>query len=524
MLANSSHSQRPTSVHATITCASWRELTLYHPQSRAVACLTLVAVGIPAGPEENSIDTSVSSLQSWEVDAIDALTVITTHTYAGDNRAGLAAFASEHGKRLWASEFGTGSGAVQGGVQLASRIVEDLNGLNCTVWTLWQAADLDNSLSRDGWGLVATSYCGCVDGKSCECKAQRDEQQQHQRTDAAARERGEYYVRMQFYAYKQFTAFITPGSTILRPSIAGGRGNSSDAESNGGGESVSVPNTVAAVNPDGLLVLVAVNPQSTALPALFTVDTQYGTVCATVYMTDAEHRMETMGSIPLDSGKTLLKTALPAESITTFVFDPAVTNCGKPPAPPPPPPPPPPGKLAVIRLGNSSGLCMSGDADAGTVELAQCKNAGEGSSNTTRRIDLAAGARSRANATARSKGKRGTQAQQAQQAWSVVHAGGPIRLGGDSGPCLTSAGESQPATLEPCTGDPSQQWSIAVSTGHISSTGPAGGCTWQYGKDTCCLDDWNGGEHADDAVYTYSCWSPGKNQKWLVSENILHAL
>lgn len=42
----------------------------------------------------------------------------------------------------------------------ASRIIQDLNGMNCTVWTLWQAADLDNSLSPDGWGLVATSYCG----------------------------------------------------------------------------------------------------------------------------------------------------------------------------------------------------------------------------------------------------------------------------------------------------------------------------------------------------------------------------
>jgi hypothetical protein len=117
----------------------------------------------------------------------------------------------------------------------------------------------------------------------------------------------------------------------------------------------------------------------------------------------------------------------------------------------------------------------------------------------------------------------------------------PIRLGDDTGPCLTSAGESSPVGLAACTGDPSQRWSLGGSTsigtngtnsstrladvhhsrvdgaagaGHISSAGPPG-CKWKWGADDCCLDDWNGAGQPGDAIYTYSCWS-GTNQAWVV--------
>lgn len=121
---------------------------------------------------------------------------------------------------------------------------------------------------------------------------------------------------MQYYAYKQFTAFITPGSTILRPT------SSSSSDDNTAG---LLSSTVAAVNPAGLLVIVAVNPQASPLPVKLRVDAQYGTACATVHMTNPTHAMEDMGIVPLDSSKTLLETLLASESITTFVFDPSHT-------------------------------------------------------------------------------------------------------------------------------------------------------------------------------------------------------
>ena len=177
-------------------------------------------------------------------------------------------------------------------MQLAVRIIQDLNHLNPTVWTLWQAATLQNSLDDKGWGLVGATYCGCVDGESCQCTANQNE--------------GRYTVRMQYYAYKQFTAFITPGSTILRPSTVG-----------------RVSNTVAAITANGVLVIVAVNPQLTPLPAKIRVDAQYGTACASVYTTDPKRKMKNTGSIALGSSRDLLEVTLTAESITTFVLDPA---------------------------------------------------------------------------------------------------------------------------------------------------------------------------------------------------------
>ncbi|EGD79302.1 alpha-L-arabinofuranosidase B [Salpingoeca rosetta] len=113
-------------------------------------------VGV-SGPEENSIDDALLSLQSYPAETLAGMDLLTTHTYNGIRREALAAFAQKHGKQLWNSEYGTGSGPLQGGLELASRIITDLHQLNASVWTLWQTVDLDNSLSPDGWGLLAAT-------------------------------------------------------------------------------------------------------------------------------------------------------------------------------------------------------------------------------------------------------------------------------------------------------------------------------------------------------------------------------
>lgn len=111
-----------------------------------------------AGPEENSIDDALTSLQAYGDQAVSGLRLVTTHSYNGNNRAGLAQFASSHGQTLWHSEYGSGSGALQGGVQIGQKIVLDLNQLNCSIWTLWQAADTDNPVVPSGWGLIDTTF------------------------------------------------------------------------------------------------------------------------------------------------------------------------------------------------------------------------------------------------------------------------------------------------------------------------------------------------------------------------------
>ena len=66
------------------------------------------------------------------------MTVLTTHTYNGrpGQRQALSKFAAAHGKRLWASEYGDGDST---GLELAARITLDLNEMNASMWTLWQA-------------------------------------------------------------------------------------------------------------------------------------------------------------------------------------------------------------------------------------------------------------------------------------------------------------------------------------------------------------------------------------------------
>ena len=94
-----------------------------------------------SGPEENRIQDSVSSVESYNSSDLDALTVITTHTYNGvpGSREAISKLAYDKQKRLWASEYGDGDTT---GVKLAARITTDLNELNCSVWTLWQTTDL----------------------------------------------------------------------------------------------------------------------------------------------------------------------------------------------------------------------------------------------------------------------------------------------------------------------------------------------------------------------------------------------
>jgi hypothetical protein len=214
-------------------------------------------------------------------------------------------------------------------------------------------------------------------------------------------------------------AFITPGSTILKPNHPS-------------------PNTVAATNTDGNLVIVAVNTQAVQVPAQFSIDKKHSTACAAVHLTDAKHKTASMGSIPLDVAKTLLSATLPAESIVTFVFDPSAT-CGPAPPPPPPPPPTPPGVLSVIRLDNRTGLCLTGDVEAGTVTLAVCttNSLGLGANHPKIRGDRQkppSGNHALNVATTGARAKH-------QQVWSVVKAGAGLGAGeiGGGGACTNGA-------------------------------------------------------------------------------------
>ena len=286
-----------------------------------------LGVGV-SGPEENAVGDSVRSIEALGPAALARLSLVTTHTYnaaAGDRQA-LSKLASAHGKRLWASEYGDGDVS---GVTLARRITLDLNELNLSVWTLWQAADLDNSLGvTSGWGLTAATYCGCEYGASCECKAacaaRVDTWRPSWSTDphgaclqwstnsdwgalaqnktiaeackawggehcaqtcceataataardgggaadgAAARSvrggggayGGAFAIRKSFWVYKQFTAHLRPGSTLVAPPA--GRGSPAGRGGGGGwaGGPQEAPSLLTALDPRGRPVLIYTN-------------------------------------------------------------------------------------------------------------------------------------------------------------------------------------------------------------------------------------------------------------------------
>jgi O-glycosyl hydrolase len=409
-------------------------------QSQIVAQLgkALRAAGAPsnvtvAAPEENSLDDSLASLQQYSSDALAAIGLVTTHSYNGYNRAGLAAFANAHGQALWHSEYGTGSGPLQGGVQLAQRIVADLNALNCTIWTLWQLLDADNSLSPSGWGLLAGTYheehlyrirLGNDTVNSTQCLAavadgndgsslaltvapcapfdsEQGQQQIFSVTDAylhfsnssgpcaddwgqamqpgdairmgscwgganqqwqlgvldgrirlnnasglcltagvgqagkvpgvtvdvcdqdarqgwtltnlqddeaaagnpppALPGREAYLVRMQYWAFKQFTSYITPGSVILT------------VDSDPG------VTTVAALRPDGRTVLVTVNPQDSDARNTFLLKGWQGqNRTVEVYQTTATAQCARLADISM-GGDNTIDANLPAQSVSTFL-------------------------------------------------------------------------------------------------------------------------------------------------------------------------------------------------------------
>jgi O-glycosyl hydrolase len=351
---------------------------------------------VVSGPEENWVDDSLKSVAAYQDADLSSLGLITTHTYNGrpGQREALSSFASKHGKRLWASEYGDGDTS---GVSLAKRITYDLNHLNCSVWTLWQTADLDNSLTTtSGWGLTATSYCGCTMGRSCVCGPDAGRCQSLHDTwkpswsndpsaacaqwstnskwgalahgatlnascaasfgrqdcaktcceagvgpsssDTLTRSSspvGAFAIRKSFYAYRQFTAHIRPGSTIIRLPEA--------LRSNPAGDLDSAENdtsVLAAVTPEGNAVLVFTNPGERAQPlrqplrgisnmAMGTTGDDSGGVaglCATAHLTDDAHNGEVMPShatsLQTTQGTTDLHlvATLPSRSITTFVI------------------------------------------------------------------------------------------------------------------------------------------------------------------------------------------------------------
>lgn len=142
------------------------------------------------GLEETSTDQSADSWTNPNLtdEAKAYLKQFNTHTY-GFNGASLQSDSERlfnevtvaDGLKIYATEYGTGQGATR----LARQINSDIRYLDAAGWTYWQAIEDNNG---SGWGLAISNFNG-----------------NNPRFD----------VQDQYFAFKQYSAFIRPGSEII---------------------------------------------------------------------------------------------------------------------------------------------------------------------------------------------------------------------------------------------------------------------------------------------------------------------
>ena len=217
-----------------------------------------------SGPEETNIDTSVSSLATYDSTARAYLSQVNTHTYGGSQRSALQAATNAMGKRLWMSEVGDGDAT---GLRMARGIIADLREMRANAWVYWQAVD-----NGSGWGLFANPLNG---------------------TSSYS-----YTVNRKYYSLAQFSKFIRPGYQFV---------------------AVSEKNSVAAYDGNSNLVMVTLSQGSEGQNITYQVDNlPAGSWQITPYRTSATDNLTQLLSFPLTGNR--FGFLIEPSSITTFVI------------------------------------------------------------------------------------------------------------------------------------------------------------------------------------------------------------
>ncbi|MEC0184584.1 glycoside hydrolase [Paenibacillus peoriae] len=146
---------------------------------------------VVSAADNNSIDETMHNLQTYDLDTLDVIGQINTHSYNGSRLEELRTLAEQLGKRLWMSEYGTGGSETHShddmtSVQeLAERIMCDLKIMQPSAWVYWQAVEDEGA--NNNWGFIHAHFTG-------------EEQ---------------YEVTKQYYGMAQFSKFIRPGASII---------------------------------------------------------------------------------------------------------------------------------------------------------------------------------------------------------------------------------------------------------------------------------------------------------------------
>lgn len=154
-----------------------------------------------SAPDEAGYDETVATYNSYDSITRSYIHQINTHGYSGSKRSELRTLANRDSKLLWASEI-DGSGApapfdkwkhdhndIAPALDIAGRVIRDIREMKPDGWIFWQVVESEQAqISLDkNWGCIHADYMG---GQK-------------------------FVVCKKFYALRQFTRFIRPGSQII---------------------------------------------------------------------------------------------------------------------------------------------------------------------------------------------------------------------------------------------------------------------------------------------------------------------
>jgi len=233
-----------------------------------------------SAPDENTIDQTLSSWNTYSPTTQSYVSQINTHTYGGTNRTGLYNAAYLSNKRLWVSEHGDGDGT---GIQMSDSILQDMTYLHPSAWVYWQAVD---DSSAPGWGFLVNNLNAQPNSWT-------------------------YTFNEKYYVMGQYSEFVRPGYQFIRMNNLSGQ-----------------PDAAAFLDhATNTLVIVATNDQNTSESMTYDLSgfNSVG-VSADEYQTTAygglNENLQSLPKVPIVDGN--LSTNLPAQSVTTFVIHNAV--------------------------------------------------------------------------------------------------------------------------------------------------------------------------------------------------------
>lgn len=216
--------------------------------------------------DENSIDTAVSGLKTYDAATLSYISQVNTHSYSGSQRTSLRELVKSKGKKLWQSESGplsfTGE-MMDSNIMMSQRIVKDLKEMQADAWIDWQIIDGGN------WGSIYVNNSAQT-----------------------------FTLTKKFYMHSNYSRFIRPGYTII------GADNAA---------------TLAALSPDKKkLVIVATNAGKTASESFTFNLSRFLSINSSVEVYRTSASLDLAKSSVTVNSKSITDT-LPAYSINTYV-------------------------------------------------------------------------------------------------------------------------------------------------------------------------------------------------------------